>query len=184
MNESETLRSLGDRLMRRLEPVAQAGNNSPLTATHLHRLTGLADEIARRFPGPSESAPGALVLFSGAGCTGKTVAAQVLAEKLGRDLFRVDLAEVVGKYIGETEKNLSIVFDSAAARSNPILFFDEGDALFGKRTDVKDSNDRYAGIEINYLLQRAQAYPGLVILACNQAIPTNDAINHVVDFPA
>ena len=94
------------------------------------------------------------------------MAAEVLASDLGLDLYRIDLSGVVSKYIGETEKNLRRIFDAAEA-SGAILFFDEADALFGKRTEVKDSHDRYANIEINYLLQRMEDYHGLAILATN-----------------
>ena len=101
---------------------------------------------------------GLKVLFAGESGTGKTMAAQVLAAELGLDLFRVDLATVVSKYIGETEKNLERIF-AAADGSNAILFFDEADALFGKRSEVSDSHDRYANIEVAYLLQRMEALP-------------------------
>jgi SpoVK/Ycf46/Vps4 family AAA+-type ATPase len=111
-------------------------------------------------------AKGFIALFSGPSGTGKTLSAEVLANDLGLDLYRVDLSCVVSKYIGETEKNLSRVFDDAQM-SNAILFFDEADALFGKRSEVKDAHDRYANIEINYLLQRVEEYEGIVILASN-----------------
>ena len=93
-------------------------------------------------------------------------AAHVLAQALGRDILRIDLAQVVSKYIGETEKNLDALFERAE-QTGAILFFDEADALFGKRTDVKDAHDRYANVDIAYLLQRIEAYEGLVILATN-----------------
>src|SRR5581483_2423020 len=95
-----------------------------------------------------------------------TMAAEVIANELRLDLYRIDLSAVVSKYIGETEKNLRRLFD-AAEDGGAILFFDEADALFGKRSEVKDSHDRYANIEINYLLQRMEAYRGLAILATN-----------------
>jgi hypothetical protein len=106
------------------------------------------------------------VLFAGPPGTGKTMAAAVIANELGLELFRIDLAQVVSKFIGETEKNLERVF-VAAEQSDAILFFDEADALFGKRSEVKDSHDRYANIEISYLLQRMEEYDGLAILATN-----------------
>ena len=112
------------------------------------------------------------------------MAAQVLARELGAQAFSIDAAQVVSKYIGETEKNLSAVFESAATRGNPVLFFDEADALFGKRTEVKDSHDRYANIEVNYMLERAGAYRGAVILACNRQVRIDRAIRRVVEFPA
>ncbi|HEY1517917.1 MAG TPA: ATP-binding protein [Solirubrobacteraceae bacterium] len=129
---------------------------------------------------------GLKVLFAGESGTGKTMAAQVLAAELGLDLFRVDLATVVSKYIGETEKNLERIF-TAADGSNAILFFDEADALFGKRSEVSDSHDRYANIEVAYLLQRMEAYPGAVILATNFKRNIDDGfvrrLDFVVDFP-
>lgn len=129
---------------------------------------------------------GLKVLFAGESGTGKTMAAQVLAAELGLEIFRVDLATVVSKYIGETEKNLERIF-SAADGSNAILFFDEADALFGKRSEVSDSHDRYANIEVAYLLQRMEAYPGAVILATNFKLNIDDAflrrLDFVIDFP-
>jgi hypothetical protein len=126
------------------------------------------------------------VLFSGASGTGKTMAAEVLADELRLDLLRIDLSRVVSKYIGETEKNLRRVFDTAE-RGGAILFFDEADALFGKRSEVKDSHDRYANIEISYLLQRMEAYSGLAILATNMKDSLDSAflrrIRFVVHFP-
>jgi hypothetical protein len=129
---------------------------------------------------------GLKVLFAGESGTGKTMAGQVLARDLGLDLFRLDLATVVSKYIGETEKNLDRVF-SAAEGSNAILFFDEADALFGKRSEVRDAHDRYANIEVAYLLQKMEGYPGAVILATNFRQNMDDAflrrLDVVVDFP-
>ncbi|QEC48473.1 AAA family ATPase [Baekduia soli] len=129
---------------------------------------------------------GIKVLFAGESGTGKTMASQVLASELGLDIFRVDLATVVSKYIGETEKNLERIF-GAADGSNAILFFDEADALFGKRSEVSDAHDRYANIEVAYLLQRMEAYPGAVILATNFKRNIDDAflrrLDVVVDFP-
>lgn len=109
---------------------------------------------------------GITALFSGGSGTGKTMAAEVIANALGLDLYRIDLAQVVSKYIGETEKNLDQLF-VAATNANAILFFDEADALFGKRSDVKDSHDRYANLEISYLLQKMEHYEGIAILATN-----------------
>ncbi|MEO8368712.1 MAG: ATP-binding protein [Candidatus Solibacter sp.] len=109
---------------------------------------------------------GLTALFAGESGTGKTMAAEVIANELGLDLHRIDLSGVVSKYIGESEKNLRRVFD-AAEDGGAILFFDEADALFGKRSEVKDSHDRYANIEVNYLLQRMEAFSGLAILATN-----------------
>ena len=110
--------------------------------------------------------PGYRVLFHGPPGTGKTMTASLLGKYTGRDVFRIDLSMVISKYIGETEKNLSKLFDKAANKEW-ILFFDEADALFGKRTGVRDAHDRYANQEVSYLLQRVEAYAGLVILASN-----------------
>jgi SpoVK/Ycf46/Vps4 family AAA+-type ATPase len=114
------------------------------------------------------------------------MAAEVIAKDLRLDLYRIDLSAVVNKYIGETEKNLRRLFD-AAEDGGAILFFDEADALFGKRSEVKDSHDRYANIEINYLLQRLEAYRGLAILATNLKSSLDAAfmrrLRFIVNFP-
>ena len=124
-------------------------------------------------------------LFAGESGTGKTMAAEVIANDLRLNLFRIDLSAVVSKYIGETEKNLRRLFD-AAEDGGAILFFDEADALFGKRSEVKDSHDRYANIEINYLLQRIESYRGLAILATNMKSSLDQAfmrrIRFIVEF--
>jgi SpoVK/Ycf46/Vps4 family AAA+-type ATPase len=129
---------------------------------------------------------GISALFSGESGTGKTMAAEVIAGELRLDLYRVDLSGVVSKYIGETEKNLRRVFDAAEA-GGAILLFDESDALFGKRSEVKDSHDRYANVEINYLLQRLEAYRGLAILTTNKKSAMDSAflrrLRFVVEFP-
>jgi AAA+ superfamily predicted ATPase len=114
-------------------------------------------------PNPSR---GLVALFSGPSGTGKTLASEIIAGELGLDVFKLDLSSVVSKYIGETEKNLEQIFDAASA-GNMVLFFDEADSLFGKRSEVKDARDRYANIEVSYLLQRLEAYDGLVVLATN-----------------
>jgi hypothetical protein len=129
---------------------------------------------------------GISALFAGASGTGKTMAAEVLAGELRLDLYRIDLSSVVSKYIGETEKNLRRVFD-AAEQGGAILLFDEADALFGKRSEVKDSHDRYANIEVSYLLQRMEEYRGLAILTTNMKNALDTAflrrIRFVVQFP-
>lgn len=126
------------------------------------------------------------VLFSGEPGTGKTMAADIIAGALGLDLYKVDLSTLVSKYIGETEKNLERIFTEAAT-SNAILFFDEADAIFGKRSEVKDSHDRYANIEISFLLQRMEAYDGVVILATNLQANLDEAFTRrfhfITDFP-
>ena len=125
-------------------------------------------------------------LFSGASGTGKTMAAEVLAGELRLDLYRIDLSQVVSKYIGETEKNLRRVFD-AAEEGGAVLLFDEADALFGKRSEVKDSHDRYANIEVSYLLQRMESYRGLAILTTNMKTALDAAflrrLRFTVQFP-
>jgi hypothetical protein len=131
---------------------------------HVAHRTRVYDEwgFARKHP----QSTGLSALFAGPPGTGKTMAAGVIARELALDLYRIDLSSVVSKYIGETERNLDQVF-TAAERSNAILFFDEADALFGKRTEIRDAHDRYANIEISYLLQRVEDYDGVVILASN-----------------
>jgi hypothetical protein len=139
---------------------------------------GLASRMSRGL--------GISALFAGESGTGKTLAAEVIAAELNLDLYRIDLSGVVSKYIGETEKNLRRVFD-AAEKGGTILCFDEADALFGKRSEVKDSHDRYANIEVNYLLQRMEEYRGLAILTTNMKTALDHAftrrIRFVVDFP-
>jgi ATP-dependent 26S proteasome regulatory subunit len=126
------------------------------------------------------------ILFAGPPGTGKTMAADVLAHTLGLDLYKIDLSTVVSKYIGETEKNLARIFAEARS-SNAILFFDEADALFGKRTQVRDAHDRYANVEISYLLQKMEEYEGVVILATNLRKNMDDAfvrrLHFTVEFP-
>ncbi len=129
---------------------------------------------------------GISALFAGPSGTGKTMAAEVIANQLRLNLYRIDLSQVVSKYIGETEKNLSQLFD-AAEGGGALLFFDEADALFGKRSEVKDSHDRYANIEINYLLQRMEEYRGLAVLATNMKSAMDQAfvrrLRFIVNFP-
>jgi SpoVK/Ycf46/Vps4 family AAA+-type ATPase len=128
-----------------------------------------------------------MCLFVGQRGNGQELAAQAIAGQLGLPLYRIDLAAIVSKYISETEKNLNRVFD-AAANQDAVLFFDEADALFGKRTEVKDSHDRYASLDTNYLLQRMETYEGIVILSSNIEPAPDDArlrcVHHVIKFPA
>ncbi len=132
------------------------------------------------------SSAGVTALFAGPSGTGKTMAAEVIANELKLDLYKIDLSTVVSKYVGETEKNLERIFTEAQT-SNAILFFDEADALFGKRSEVRDSHDRYANIEISYLLQRMEMYDGVAILATNLRANLDEAftrrLHFVVDFP-
>lgn len=134
----------------------------------------------------ASGATGLPVLLSGAPTADKTRAAQVLARELKLRLYRVDLAAVVSRYIGETEKNLDLVF-SAAEASDAVLFFDEADALFGKRTAVKDAHDRYANLDVSYVSQRMQRHCGVVLLAAARKGHLDGAFTRrlraVVDFP-
>jgi SpoVK/Ycf46/Vps4 family AAA+-type ATPase len=129
---------------------------------------------------------GVNVLFAGQSGTGKTMAAEIIAADLGLELYKVDLSSMVSKYIGETEKNLDQVF-SAAREANAILFFDEADAIFGKRSEVKDAHDRYANIEVGYLLQKMEEYDGVVILSTNLRKNLDEAfirrLHITIDFP-
>lgn len=138
------------------------------------------------FASKSSRGLGISALFTGESGTGKTMAAEVIANELHLDLYRIDLSQVVSKYIGETEKNLRRIFD-VADEGGAILLFDEADALFGKRSEVKDSHDRYANIEVSYLLQRMEAYRGLAILTTNLKNALDPAflrrIRFVVHFP-
>ncbi len=138
------------------------------------------------FRGKSNRGLGISALFAGESGTGKTMAAEVIANELQLDLFKIDLSQVVNKYIGETEKNLKKIFD-AAEDSGAILLFDEADALFGKRSDVKDSHDRHSNIEVSYLLQKMESYRGLAILTTNMKKALDTAflrrIRFVVQFP-
>ena len=125
-------------------------------------------------------------MFHGASGTGKTMAAEAIAGALRMQLFGIDLAGVVSKYIGETEKNLRAIFEEAD-RADAVLFFDEADALFGKRSEVKDAHDRYCNIEINYLLQRIELFTDIAILATNMRTHIDEAflrrIHITVEFP-
>jgi SpoVK/Ycf46/Vps4 family AAA+-type ATPase len=130
--------------------------------------------------------PGMRSLFYGPPGTGKTLTASLLGQTTGHDVYKVDLAMVISKYIGETEKNLSTLFDKAEHK-NWILFFDEADSLFGKRTQVRDSHDRYANQEVSFLLQRVETFDGLVILASNLATNVDEAFSRrfeqIIHFP-
>lgn len=146
--------------------------------TKVYETWGFAEKESRGL--------GITALFSGASGTGKTLAAEVLADELRLDLYRIDLSQVISKYIGETEKNLHRVFE-AAENSGAVLLFDEADAIFGRRSEVKDSHDRYANIEVSYLLQKMEAYRGLAILTTNMKEALDPAflrrLRFVVDFP-
>lgn len=165
-----------------------------LPAQEMNLLRQIASQVSQRakvyeewgFSKKMNRGLGISALFAGDSGTGKTMAAEVMANELRLNLYRIDLSAVVSKYIGETEKNLRRLFD-AAEDGGAILFFDEADALFGKRSEVKDSHDRYANIEINYLLQRLEAYSGLAILATNMKNALDAAftrrVRFIVNFP-
>jgi len=190
-------RSLGrnklDELAPRIAPAA-AWDDLILPDAQKSLLRQIAAHVRQRlkvyeewgFAGKCARGLGISALFAGESGTGKTMAAEVLANELHLDLYRIDLASVVSKYIGETEKNLKRVFD-AAEESGAILLFDEADALFGKRSEVKDSHDRYANIEVSYLLQRMDAYSGLAILTTNNKAALDSAfqrrLRFIVHFP-
>ncbi|HJZ79458.1 MAG TPA: ATP-binding protein [Pyrinomonadaceae bacterium] len=182
-----------DDLAQRIEPVAE-WDELVLPERQMRTLGDIAAHVRQRakvyetwgFAAKERRGLGISALFAGASGTGKTMAAEVLAGGLRLDLYRIDLSQVVSKYIGETEKNLRRVFD-AAEEGGAVLLFDEADALFGKRSEVKDSHDRYANIEVSYLLQRMEAYRGLAILTTNLKAALDPAflrrLRFVVQFP-
>jgi vesicle-fusing ATPase len=180
-------------LAERIDPVAR-WEDLVLPAGHLELLREVVRHVRHRtqvyerwgFGERTARGLGVTALFAGESGTGKTLAAEVLAAELGLDLYRIDLAATVSKYIGETEKNLSRLFDAAEA-SGAVLLFDEADALFGKRGEVKDGHDRYANLEVAYLLQRMESYRGLAILTTNLRSNVDRAflrrLRFVVQFP-
>ncbi|HLL15393.1 MAG TPA: ATP-binding protein [Pyrinomonadaceae bacterium] len=182
-----------DNLAQRIEPVA-GWSDLILPEHQMRSLREIAAHIRQRtrvyetwgFAAAGPRGLGISALFAGASGTGKTMAAEVIARELRLDLYKIDLSQVVSKYIGETEKNLRRVFD-AAEEGGAVLLFDEADALFGKRSDVKDSHDRYANIEVSYLLQRMESYKGLAILTTNMKTALDTAfmrrLRFVVQFP-
>ncbi|HUR35909.1 MAG TPA: ATP-binding protein [Vicinamibacterales bacterium] len=183
--------ALGD-LAQRIEPAA-TWHDLVLPPAQMNVLRQVAVHVRQRLVvyddwgfGAATRGLGISALFAGVSGTGKTMAAEVLASELRLDLYRIDLSQVVSKYIGETEKNLRRVFDSAEG-GGVILLFDEADALFGRRSEVKDSHDRYANIEVSYLLQRMETYRGLAILTTNQRAALDSAflrrLRFVVEFP-
>ncbi|GAA0984528.1 ATP-binding protein [Acrocarpospora macrocephala] len=177
-----------DALAQRLTP-AVTWDDLVLAAEPARQLRELADQARHRrqvyddwgWRGHTARGLGISALFAGESGTGKTMAAEVLAADLELDLYRVDLSGVVSKYIGETEKNLRRLFD-AAEQGGVLLLFDEADALFGKRTEVRDSHDRYANIEVNYLLQRMETYRGLAVLATNLRAALDPAFTRRLRF--
>jgi AAA+ superfamily predicted ATPase len=182
-----------DELAERIEPVA-GWDDIVLPEAQKNILKEIAAQVKQRnkvyeewgFAKKGSRGLGISALFAGESGTGKTMASEVLANELQLDLYKIDLSKVVNKYIGETEKNLKKVFD-AAEDGGAILLFDEADALFGKRSDVKDSHDRYSNIEVSYLLQRMESYMGLAILTTNMKSALDKAflrrIRFVIQFP-
>lgn len=182
-----------DQLAQRIEPKAD-WDDLKLPDGEKNLLQQIANQVGQRgtvyddwgFRARMNRGLSISALFAGESGTGKTMAAEVIAQQLDLSLYRIDLSAVVSKYIGETEKNLRKLFD-AAEGGGAILFFDEADALFGKRSEVKDSHDRYANIEVNYLLQRLESFRGLAILATNQKGALDSAflrrLRFVVNFP-
>ena len=184
--------SLG-RLARKIEP-RYGWDNIVLLPDASRQLNDICSQVRHRqvvygdwgFGRKLSLGKGLNAIFYGPSGTGKTMAAEVIARDIGLDIYKVDLSTVVSKYIGETEKNLGKIFGEAQ-RSNSIIFFDEADALFGKRSEVKDAHDRYANIEVAYLLQKMEEYEGLVILATNLKDNMDDAfvrrMHFIVEFP-
>jgi hypothetical protein len=191
-SQAQSRHGLGQ-LAQRVRPWG-AWDDLVLPPGSLRRLRGIMDFLRHGdtvfrdwgLGGKVASWGGVTAMFAGPPGTGKTLSASLIAQALGLELFRIDLAGVVSKYIGETEKNLDKVF-RAAYRSNAVLFFDEADALFGKRTEVKDAHDRYANVETSYLLQKLEAFDGLAVLATNLKKNIDAAfmrrIDVLVDFP-
>ena len=189
---SEYLRQPLDEVAKRIEP-AFGWEDLILPRTVTDHLRAYRNMIAHQFTvyekwrlgSKMPRGRGAVALFSGSSGTGKTMAAEVIARDLGINLYRIDLAGLVSKYIGETEKNIKKVFDNAG--SNTLLFFDEADSLFGRRTEIKDSHDRYANLEVNYLLQRLEDHDGPVVLATNIRKNLDEAflrrIHFIIEFP-
>ena len=189
----QTARGGLDTLARRIDATTQL-DDLVLPKAQTQQLLEIVRHLQQRervlsewgFGRASSRGLGLCALFAGESGTGKTLAAEAIAQAAGLDLYAIDLAGVVSKYIGETEKNLARVFDAAEA-SGAVLLFDEADALFGKRSEVKDSHDRYANIEVAYLLQRVESYRGLAVLTTNLKGALDRAflrrIRFVVQFP-
>ena len=182
-----------ERLARRIQPAVRFSDLvlPPDTMAQLAELLTRAryrEQVLDvwKMGGPSARRRGLTALFAGPSGTGKTMAAEVLAGELGLDLYTVDLATVVDKYVGETEKNLDRIF-AEAERINGVILFDEADALFGKRSEVSDAHDRYANVEVAYLLQRMEQFEGIAILATNLRANLDEAftrrLDSLVDFP-
>ena len=180
-----------EQLAQRIRP-SRGWDDIVLSPDRLRHLRGIVDRyryastVFDEWGFSDKPSRGLVAMFSGPSGTGKTLAAEIVAGELGLDVFKLNLSAVVSKYIGETEKNLEQIFD-AAGSGNVVLFFDEADSLFGKRSEVKDARDRYANIEVSYLLQRLERYDGVVLLATNFEKNVDDAflrrIHARIEFP-
>ncbi|MDE3198598.1 MAG: AAA family ATPase [Acidobacteriota bacterium] len=175
--------------LQKIEPAA-SWSDLALPADSITQLRGICRAMQQRSDihnVKGSRAAGIAVRFSGPSQPGKTAAAEVLANELNRNLYRIDLSKAINKYIGETEKNLNEIF-RVGAQTEAILLFDEADALFGKRSDVRDSHDRYANVEVGHLTQRMEMYSGIIILATNSCGGLDPAclprIAYMVKFPA
>lgn len=186
MGEFANLNQELARFLQRLEPRPGESADTQLQDSELQQIRQLAAVLQSRKGSSSDASSsaatsGSVVLFTGPSSTSKTTAAQTLAHELDSTVFRVDLNQVAHKYIGETEKNLEKIFHSPEA-SQAILFFDEADALFGERSDVKDSHDRYADLDANSILRGANAHPAPVIFACEKPVGLLDSNARVIEF--
>lgn len=188
MHEPQNNRTRHENLAQRIEPASTwadivLGEQQIRVLRELSAAAGHVLQVSEDRQSEIKRSPdrGIIALFTGASGTGKTMAAEVLARDLHRELYRIDLTRVVSKYIGETEKNLSRLFTEAAA-SGAILFFDEADALFGKRSEVKDSHDRYANIEVSYFCQRMQEHRGLIIIGTKAPLEWPPHLLPRIDF--
>ena len=165
---------LSDRKLKELHEIAVQVKQ----ATKIQGSRGFSDKLSQE--------SGQSILLVGTSEIEKTLAAKILSQISGLDLCRVDMSRITNKFIGETEKNLSLFFKEAE-KENKILFFDEADALFGKQTEVKDSNDRFANMEASYLLQRIESYPGITILSTNFKVDIDQAFSRrnwfMLEFP-
>lgn len=165
----------------------QAFPHSSAAARQLQDLAKRIEQHTKTWLSATGENAGTLALFAGPSGTGKTVAAKMIAKRFALPLYRIDLGKLASKYIGETEKNLSKLLD-AASKEASVLFFDEADALFGKRSEVKDSHDSYANMEVSYLLQRLEQHPGVAILTTNQPKSIDSSLlrrfEYVIDFEA
>lgn len=164
---------INSKFLNRLKP----DNSGQLSPHQLSQIKSIANQLQNK--------TGHIALIVGAPVTGKTVTGTMLEKYTGRDVYRIDLASVASKYIGETEKNLSHVFESGE-KIGAVLLFDEADSLFGKRTEVKDAHDRFANLEVSYLLEKIETYSGLVVLATNLRSNIDEVflrrVSGVIDF--